>query len=103
MGCINSKPFAPNDGIPGQDQLAVDVFTKLFLSDRDITELHNSFCDIDTRQAHYIKIRDLHIYFHLEDTFINRKIWEVFEVDELHFLHYVCSVSPRFALVSGLC
>lgn len=94
--CMTTAPFVANEGIPGQDKLALDVMKeKLLLTDENISLLHQTFREIDTRQVHYVKVQDLHVYFHLEDTFINRKIFQTFDAEELHFLHYTCSVSLR--------
>ena len=47
MGCGFSRKFVVND-LPGQDQMAMEIFVKFHLSEKDIDLFYTAFCDMDS-------------------------------------------------------
>jgi hypothetical protein len=47
MGCMFSQSFEVQEGVPGQDEYAMEIFDKLHLEKRDIDKFYAAFSDMD--------------------------------------------------------
>jgi Ca2+-binding EF-hand superfamily protein len=98
MGCANVK-FEPDEDIPGQDQLALTVFNKLKITDREIDLLYTAFLDIDADTSGFIRYDEFRKYFQLEKTSFNDLLFNLFDTDDsdyINFFEFVCLVSDSF-------
>jgi hypothetical protein len=96
--CLEPVKFVPNEDAPGQDEASLAVMKVLLLSESDVGKLYHAFQQVDVRQVGTVIWLELQIYFHIEDTVFNRKLFSLFDTDkgELSFLQFVCSVRhPR--------
>lgn len=72
--CMKPVEFITDEDTPGQDLAALDLFKKLMFAEQDLNRLYGAFKEVDTRGRHCVKYTELQIYFHLENTFFNRKV-----------------------------
>ena len=93
--CIEKIEFHPEESVPGQNTDSYLVFQKLLLSDKEINKLYAHFRRVLIGDhAFMIRYTDICVYFHMDGTGFNRKLFSPYESDrgKFTFLQFVCAV-----------
>lgn len=91
--------FVPREGVDGQDQKCQEIIRKMLFTDGEIDKLFTSFCDIDADNSGLVSNDEFLMYFSMEKTSINTKIFGVFDRDGsgcISFFEFICSVSAPY-------
>lgn len=94
MGCTNSKQkFVVNPAIAGQDERALEIFTVLCFTDKDLDLLFTVFSEIDIEQRGSIKPIEFFAYFQMDHNSFEDHIFLLFDYEKngsINFLQFVC-------------
>jgi Ca2+-binding EF-hand superfamily protein len=88
--------FVPREGVDGQDAKCLEIMRKMLFTDEEIDHLFTSYCDIDADHSGLVSNDEFLLYFSMEKTPINTKIFGAFDRDGsgcISFFEFVCSVS----------
>jgi hypothetical protein len=94
MGCTGSvRKYEIDEDVFGFDTISFEFFSKLGLSQTDLDLLFTSFYDMDSDNSGTIRIDEFLIYFSVEGSIINNKIFSVFETNQcLSFMTYATTL-----------
>ena len=95
MGCIGSVAFVRDDSVPGRDQIAVETFEELNLSQSDLDIFFTAFIDIDADNSGHIRADEFFAYFRVEQTPFNKRLFVSMDIDNtgyLNFCEFVCAM-----------
>ena len=84
-----------NPNVSGRDEIAMGIMKSIGLTNSDIKKLYRKFCDVDLDGSGDVRHDEFFAYFHIENSTINRRIFEVCDVDKsgvLNFCEFVLAV-----------
>mmetsp|Transcript_25473 Transcript_25473/g.42950 ORF Transcript_25473/g.42950 Transcript_25473/m.42950 type:complete len:335 (+) Transcript_25473:78-1082(+) len=81
MGGLFSTKFKMQEGVPGQDGIAMETFRKLHFAPHDVDVLFDAFHDMDADKSHYIRRDEFCAYFYMEKTPLTIKMTKMMDTE----------------------
>lgn len=86
--CCCRSDSIMNPNIDGRDEIAIDTLKSVGLTDNDINKFYKKFNDVDLDGSGGIRHDEFFMYFRIEYTEINKRIFAVCDVDKSGVLNF---------------